>query len=155
MNTMVAASALSLSALMMSPVVHAAGPRFVPQSATYAEKVKELEGVGGDPSFLEPPTSWDGSIDESAHFGGWEEHAGERTETSTTATVSKRKQERAATKAPENSNKRNIAHQLSYMERKREIEAVGGDPSFLDTRRISSLWDGSIDEGAHFGGWES
>lgn len=152
MNTL-AASALSLSALMMSPV-QAAGPRFVQSATSYAEKVKELEAVGGDPSFLEPPTSWDGSIDESAHFGGWE-HTDERTETTTT-TVSKRKQDRAAMKAPPNSNKHDIVHhQLSYMERKREIEAVGGDPSFLDTRRTASLWDGSIDEGAHFGGWES
>lgn len=43
-----------------------------PLQETYAEKVQELEAIGGDPSFLEPPHSnakWDGTIDERAYFG--------------------------------------------------------------------------------------
>jgi hypothetical protein len=41
-------------------------------SATYAELAREVKAVGGDLSFLVPPEEWDGTVDEAAHFGGWE-----------------------------------------------------------------------------------
>lgn len=39
---------------------------------TFAEWKREIEGLGGDTGFLNEPTSWDGGIDELAHFDAWE-----------------------------------------------------------------------------------
>ena len=115
------------------PPTNSTTPYF--EGTTYSEQVRELEAIGGDPSFLEPPTSWDGSVDESAHSGGWEP---DHHEVDMPISV-------------DNSSS-------SYTELKRDIEAVGGDPSFLDeggSMLVSSKWDGNVDESAHFGGWES
>jgi hypothetical protein len=126
-------------------------------TTTYAEQVKEILAIGGDPSFLVPVTKesntieWDGTIDESAHFGGWEKEKGEEvtaspalrpaTPTSTT---------RRAVSAPEMSL-------YFYAELEHQVKAVAGDPSSLTPAGVapSSAWDGTIDESAHFGGWEN
>jgi hypothetical protein len=118
--------------------------------STYAEQVKEVLAVGGDPSFLSNPNPnpnngvmlWDGTIDESAYFGGWEEtEAGEAAATTTATTTT--------TTA--------YAEQLE-----RAVNAVGGDPSFLlphsaaaSSSSTAEPWDGTVDEAAHFGGWEN
>lgn len=138
--TVLAATGCAIA--LLTTTAQAAGPQYRggAQQPTYAEQVKELEAVGGDPSFLEPPTSWDGSIDESAHFGGWE---GDNDAAATS---------RAATKTT-----KPVSTSASYAELKKEIEGVGGDPAFLMANHASPLsgWDGSIDESAYFGGWES
>jgi hypothetical protein len=119
--------------------------------STYAEQVKEVLAVGGDPSFLSDPnpnnngvSMWDGTIDESAYFGGWEEtEAGEAAATTTTTATA-------------------TTTTSAYTEQlERAVNAVGGDSSFLlpHTGRASSSsaepWDGTVDEAAHFGGWEN
>lgn len=143
MKTQTATSALIATTTMISTAT-ARAPYFAAGSS-YAEQKRELEAIGGDPSFLEPPAEWDGSIDESAHFGGWEGEGDE--------------EEQAPTKPKTvgGSGSANYYNSLPTTEEeiKREVEAVGGDVTFLhDEGENGATWNGMIDESAHFGGWE-